>query len=177
MLPEASTVSTSATSTRWRLMSCAKAAPLQIVQARARATRMPCIAVPHRRKMWNDSSRSELVGQFGGKPRRAQIGSQRILQQLHDLGRLRLTAVSRTAVLENLRGSARQLEGNAELLAHAHGEAEILAGEVHGEADVVAVVQDQLALGLVHVAVAGAGADGVKRLGEVEPAPLCQHQR
>ncbi len=57
------------------------------------------------------------------------------------------------------------------------GEAEVLAGEVEREADVVAPVEDHLALGLVDEAVAGARPDHLERLRQVEPAALCQHQR
>ena len=57
------------------------------------------------------------------------------------------------------------------------GEAEVLAGEVEREADVVAPVEDHLALGLVDEARAGAGLDHLERLGQVEPAAPRQHQR
>ena len=56
-------------------------------------------------------------------------------------------------------------------------EAEVLAGEVEREADVVAPVEDHLALGLVDEARAGARLDHLERLRQVEPAALCQHQR
>src|SRR5690348_16224317 len=168
MLPDASTVSTSATSTRGASWACEPA--FQRKQANASARRSPRMAPP--------GLRSEIgsVGQSGGKTRRAQIGSQRVLQQLHDLCRLRLAAIGRAALQKDLCRPARQFQGNAEFPAHAHRDAVILAGQVHGEADVVTAVQYQLALGFVNEAVAGAGANRVERLGEIEPALSGEHQ-
>ena len=69
------------------------------------------------------------------------------------------------------------VERDAELVAELVREAEVLAREVQCEADVVAAVQDHLALGLVHEARAGARLDHLVGLGQVEPGPPGEHQR
>ncbi len=86
-------------------------------------------------------------------------------------------AIGRPRADEGLRGQRGQVERHAELAAEAEREAEVLAGEIHGEIDVVTAVEDELRLGLVHERVAGRGADDLESRGEIDAAALGQHQR
>ena len=70
-----------------------------------------------------------------------------------------------------------QLERYTELTPESGGEPEVFTREVHGELDVVRAVQDDLALGFVHEAVARTLLDGLERFGQVEPTALGQHER
>ena len=109
--------------------------------------------------------------------RRAQLGAKRVLEQLDHHRRPRRATVFLPGTSERLADERSELEGHAELVAELPYEAEILAGEVHREPDVVAAVQDHLALGLVYEAGARARFDHLERLREVETAALREHQR
>src|SRR5260370_25910730 len=74
----------------------------------------------------------------------AEIGAERVLQQLHHLGRLRGAPVLRARADENLLDQAGELERHAELAAELLGEEQILDGDIHGEADIVAAVEHEL---------------------------------
>src|SRR5579862_3936282 len=93
--------------------------------------------------------------QSGREARRPQIGMKRVLQQLDDHGGPGAAAEFLPGAKEGLLDEPGQLQRHPELAAEAEREAQVLAGEVHGEADIVAAVQNYLALGLVDEAVAG----------------------
>ena len=63
---------------------------------------------------------------------------------------MRGTAIGGTALDEGLFGHAREVERDTEFPAETEREAEILECQIHREGNVVAAVQDQLSLGLVH---------------------------
>ena len=113
----------------------------------------------------------------GGKPRSPEVGVEGVLEELHDHRRPGDAAVRLACPDERLLDEVRELERNAELVAELGGEAEVLAGEVQREADVVAAVQDHLALGLVDEARARARLDHLERLRQVEACAPREHQR
>src|SRR5664280_3762962 len=123
------------------------------------------------------SRRTSLRLQLGRESRGAQVRADDLLEHLDDRRRLRAAAVHRPCAREDLLGEAAKLERHPELTAHLVREEEVLAGQVQGEVDVVAAVQDELALGLVDEAVAGAGLDHVPGQLEVHAALLGEHQR
>src|SRR5207244_6105105 len=84
------------------------------------------------------------------KARRAQIGVQRILEQLDDHGRLRAAAIGLPAFDEGVVGPHCEVERHAELLAELYGEAQILERQIHGEGDIIASIEDELAFRLMH---------------------------
>ena len=69
-------------------------------------------------------------------------------------------------------GNRGEIEGHAKFPSEAHCEAKVLAGELHGEADVIGAVEDELRFGLVDEAVSRARLDDMIELGEVDPAAL-----
>ena len=87
-------------------------------------------------------------------------------------GRLRAAAVHGSGTGEVLLGEAAQLERHAELASHHGGRREGPCARVHREVDVVAAVQDHLALGLVHEAVPRARLDRLPDQPEVDTPPF-----
>src|SRR5882724_8621174 len=101
---------------------------------------------------------------------------QRVLQQLYDLGRPGAAAILRPRTPEDLFRKGPKLEWDAELATIAGREAQVLASEVHRETDVVAAVQNQLALGLMDEAGPGARLDCREHLRKVEAGTPGEHQ-
>src|SRR5579859_7769288 len=120
---------------------------------------------------------SRPVGlEHGRETRRSQVGVESVFQQLYDLGGPCGAAVLRLSASEDLFRQTCKLQRHPKLSAITICEAQILAGKIHGETDVVAAVQNQLTLSLVYEARAGACFDGGEGLSQVEAGSLCQHQ-
>ena len=73
-------------------------------------------------------------------------------------------------------GKTGEVERHTELATKLGSEAEVFARQVHGEVDVVAAVENHLALGLVHEAISRTLFDRFERLRQVESAAFGQHE-
>ena len=85
-------------------------------------------------------------------------------------------AITRAALDEDLLHRPREPQGDAETAPELDRETGVLAGQIHGETNVVAAVQYHLTLGLVDEAVAGARRDRVECRAEVHARLGAQHQ-
>ena len=72
--------------------------------------------------------------------------------------------------------TARKPQRHAETASEFDREARVLAGQIHRKSNVIAAVQDDLALGLVDEAVARARGDGLERRAQIDTRLGAQHQ-
>src|ERR1700679_2019596 len=115
------------------------------------------------------------------QPCRKAGGAQRcphgILQQLDDHRRPGAAAELRAALDEGLFHEAGEPQRHAEATSELECKARIFTGQIHRKTDVIASIEDDLALSLMDEAIAGACGYGIERRAQVHSALCAEHQR